>query len=985
MSFHLPNSCIMLADVSGFTNLNEAFSTVEGGAEKVTYHLNQYFTILLNIIEKHGGDCIKFAGDALIVLFKEEEEYEDQVYISRVHHHVKPIAKNQYTCLRAIRCALELGAQPPYRITGVSSFEKVELTLHVAIGYGDICAIHVGGFNGAWEFLLTGSPFKQLSKAIDLSKQGEVVVTKEVWAEVSKHCKGRRVSHSYGCSEIKISSIIHDVKVVSARPLVLPLQLKPIIERYIPKTVTDGLERNIKRWLAELRTASVIFVNIKGLQLNKPRGTPLAVTHDVLGCMQSVVACNQGYLRQFLVDDKGTVLIVVFGVPPFSWEDNGYRSVKTAMELRDSLVHMGITHAVGVASGMVYVGSVGSISRREHSVVGDTVNTAARLSCKAPANSIWIDENTQAEAQRKINMQACGTIKVKGKDKTLRIYQPMGFKIDNCLLRGGAVFGRVAVVKTFMTALADLKEAGIAASAATTATDAKAPPRGAPKSVKRLLWLTGAAGLGKTAILGKFYMLSKDNCDTYYTLGEATAKSLPHHIWGELLSRILGLTKTSPALNRFRILRIITASKSLGHLERYLPLLNLLLPCDYPPTDISTRLMAGHDEESLSLVSHFTGKILLGLVLESVKKPSVWVVDDAHNIDMESLRLLFAIYQQLPNVLMVVASRPDSGAAAVDQTPVNETDFHQVSRTFEAKSRSEAMKIKAMKGERVHANERGCRGRAGKPGRSTGSDTLAMLDPSKLTLAGPASQSQPVSPMRTTDRATTERAAAPPALKLSPNALSTDVKASRKPSLHLNIQKRGSTELWSGSGSTDDSKKRMDGDGMADGDRMADAKGNSKFLAESMASDVSTPVVTLQNAAWSPARSAMNSGRMSSVVMSGIPQLRVMSSLTPKQTRARSHSPLPRASSGGIKRGSQPSKLRHWMSTQATVRKNMLDINEADAALATKVSRRSKSEGPSPLARAASRGRNSILSLFRSGSDTKRRLMGYSPHVRSGR
>lgn len=57
------------ADVSGFTKLNESFSALAGGAEHVTTHLNRYFTTLLDIVERYGGDVVKFAGDALIVLF----------------------------------------------------------------------------------------------------------------------------------------------------------------------------------------------------------------------------------------------------------------------------------------------------------------------------------------------------------------------------------------------------------------------------------------------------------------------------------------------------------------------------------------------------------------------------------------------------------------------------------------------------------------------------------------------------------------------------------------------------------------------------------------------------------------------------------------------------------------------------------------------------------------------------------------------------
>mmetsp|Transcript_7749 Transcript_7749/g.15109 ORF Transcript_7749/g.15109 Transcript_7749/m.15109 type:complete len:1972 (-) Transcript_7749:157-6072(-) len=637
MAFNLPDSCVVLADVSGFTNLNEAFSTVEGGAEKVTYHLNQYFTILLNIIEKHGGDCIKFAGDALIVLFKEEQHYTPQTYISRVHKHVKQIKPNRYTCLRAVGCALELGAQPAYKITGVRGFEKVKLTLHVAIGYGDLQALHVGGHNGMWEFLLTGAPFRQLAKAIDLSKQGDVVVTKEVWQEVQKHCKGTRIS-SYGTSEMKIFAVIHDVDVVGAKPITIPLELQPAIRRYVPRMVLDGLEQGMTRWLAELRQVSVIFVNLKGLLLNRTRNASLERTHEVLNCMQQVVACNQGYLRQFLVDDKGTVLIAVFGVPPFSWEDNGYRAVKTAIELNETLLGLNVTHSIGIASGMVYVGSVGSLSRREHAVVGDTVNSAARLSCKAPANTVWVDEATHRQAERKISMEACGQIKVKGKNNKVTIYRPLGFNVAANLLNGPAVIGRQEVLKICMQELLAVKE----------------------DHAKRMLWVTGPAGVGKTVVMGYIYRLARDNLNTNYTIGEATAVGLPHSIWGQLIERMMGLTDLSPALCRFKIMEAVSQSVELQTLVPYLELLNSLINCEFSPTPPSTKLLeeGKTSPEAMVAISHFTHNMLLELVKVHIgAEPSVWVVDDAHSIDYESLRLLFHVYDALPSVLMIFATR----------------------------------------------------------------------------------------------------------------------------------------------------------------------------------------------------------------------------------------------------------------------------------------------------------------------------------------
>src|SRR5205823_3232081 len=70
-SYTLTNASILIADVSGFTRLNEMLASRDSihAAETLTNHLNKYFSSILDIIDRHNGDCVKFAGDALIVVF----------------------------------------------------------------------------------------------------------------------------------------------------------------------------------------------------------------------------------------------------------------------------------------------------------------------------------------------------------------------------------------------------------------------------------------------------------------------------------------------------------------------------------------------------------------------------------------------------------------------------------------------------------------------------------------------------------------------------------------------------------------------------------------------------------------------------------------------------------------------------------------------------------------------------------------------------
>ena len=65
----------LFADISGFTKLSESFSKKgRTGSEFLAFCLNRYMELLINIIANNGGDVIKFAGDALLVIWPQEKK-----------------------------------------------------------------------------------------------------------------------------------------------------------------------------------------------------------------------------------------------------------------------------------------------------------------------------------------------------------------------------------------------------------------------------------------------------------------------------------------------------------------------------------------------------------------------------------------------------------------------------------------------------------------------------------------------------------------------------------------------------------------------------------------------------------------------------------------------------------------------------------------------------------------------------------------------
>lgn len=173
--------------------------------------------------------------------------------------------------------------------------------------------------------------------------------------------------------------------------------------------------------------------------------------------MQTGICHYEGNIRQFLFDDKGSVLIACFGLPP-SHEDDPVRclnlqdfslilrrAIKTALKIHKELKsELNVDNSIGVTTGRVFCGTVGSEERREYAVVGDTVNLSARLMASAKGKNsgkslltvlgrILCDHVTYTGAYTRIKFNPLPSIMVKGKKKPIRIYEPV--EDDNMVVK----------------------------------------------------------------------------------------------------------------------------------------------------------------------------------------------------------------------------------------------------------------------------------------------------------------------------------------------------------------------------------------------------------------------------------------------------------------------------------------------------------------------------------------------------------------------
>jgi adenylate cyclase len=212
-------------------------------------------------------------------------------------------------------------------------------------------------------------------------------------------------------------------------------QLMGLFERYVsPEVAAEIWERRNEIVLAgEERVATVLFSDIRSFTAmteGKPSQEVLAWLNRYLTAMSEVIKANGGFLNKFIGDG----IMVIYGVPLSGGpQDDACRAAKTAIEMHEKVEELnahlepGQPHlkiGVGLHTGMLTAGNVGSPDRLEYSVIGETVNLASRLESLTKDFRTGIVLSPQTEELVRTNFQtaALGEAEVRGFTGKIPLY-----------------------------------------------------------------------------------------------------------------------------------------------------------------------------------------------------------------------------------------------------------------------------------------------------------------------------------------------------------------------------------------------------------------------------------------------------------------------------------------------------------------------------------------------------------------------------------
>lgn len=409
---------------------------------------------------------------------------------------------------------------------------------------------------------------------------------------------------------------------------------------------------------ADRRPVTLVFADVSGFTGLSERLDPeevRAFQSDLLQEMASVVERYGGFVEKFV----GDAIMAIFGAP-VAHEDDPERALRTALAMHEGMEALnrrwerrlgrGLALHVGVNTGPVVAGNLGSTAAAAYAVTGDTVNTASRLQSAAQPGQILVSQATYRLTQHTFAFEPLGAVALKGKADPLPVYRLVGAMASPASPRGLEAYGLVAPL------VGREDEWGQMLAAFDRAVRGRA----------EVVSLIGEAGVGKSRLLKEFLgRLAARGRLQGTTLRRAACSSLGEKTYGVLAAFLREAYGVAPD-DTLQVVRgkLRAGLQALGADEAetasIAPLLAHLLGLESgqgPGPDA--------EPEQLKRQIFLAARMLFERRLQ--QGPLLLIVDDLHWGDAASIELLRFMADRLADrpLMLLLAYRPTFDARAL--------------------------------------------------------------------------------------------------------------------------------------------------------------------------------------------------------------------------------------------------------------------------------------------------------------------------------
>ncbi|MBN2621615.1 AAA family ATPase [candidate division WOR-3 bacterium] len=616
--YEILDAALLFADISGFTAMSEKLTALgREGSEEVTKIINGYFRPLIDIIIDWGGDIYRFGGDAIFSVFPQQ--------------HILPAGAR---ALYAARQALEYVGKNRSVRTRTGTFK---IDMHVGITRGPVFYKDLKS-----DFFIGGDTAFNLMALVDRASGGEIVVDagvreetenerfrhieKQAWKYLgvkSGYCVPSRPKKTIIGGAIP--SAVVEEKIVDLSAYVPPwlykrLEMKPVFDQ------KDG----------EHRKVAVAFAHFAGIPYDKDPRQAAGQLDKIYEAFTTTISAYDGWLNKIDLYKESARVLVVFGFP-LAHEDCEQRAALFAHDIMNHPVLKGIALRIGLNAGFVFAVPVGSEFRREYTVMGDTVNLAARLAAKAPCQRIIASGPIVDSTYALFHYVSKGKKEFKGKKDRVVIYEQGEKKqLDKKILsrwisESSQLVGRKKELQAFQFVITNVK-----------------------KSTGRICGITGEAGMGKSRLAQEFMaMLEPARFHVLTGACVSYGRSFSYHPWIVLLNEFFGILPSDPpAAQKKKIQQVVKRVNN--KLVDWLPIIGEVLGLPFPESKLTKFLDAKiRKQRFFDIVFDF-------IKYKAQRSPVCILLEDVHWADSVSMELINYIGRNIGEmkVLVLLVYRP---------------------------------------------------------------------------------------------------------------------------------------------------------------------------------------------------------------------------------------------------------------------------------------------------------------------------------------
>ena len=430
---------LVFTDMVGFTSLVERCeSEGQGGTQILLERLNTYFSTMLGICSRSSGDLLEFTGDAMLMQFPADASRRDT--------------------LRAVRAVLRMQrAMSDLDRISVSG-SVLSLAMRAGVHEGTFFVADVGT-PARMEHILLGGSVLRAKRAETFGQAGRVNLTSGARARVGDmfRFEGGTEEHVLVIDDPEKDEL-SDYDVAPPRhrlPKLVCVDRSPegfldsighaltLVEplaAFLPRTVLNlVVEHAAQRTIPpQFTDATVMLVTLIGLSdsidvaPSQDRIDIVSRLSFLIALINAEVEARNGMLRKVTHHLGGPDMLIVFGVPN-AHADDTVRAAEVALRIRE-LVRSStledpsregntVSCRIGLARGLVFAAEIGATrGRRTFNVLGDAVNTAARLMAYAGDDQILMTSAACDAVVDRFHCRSLGASALKGKTEPVSVH-----------------------------------------------------------------------------------------------------------------------------------------------------------------------------------------------------------------------------------------------------------------------------------------------------------------------------------------------------------------------------------------------------------------------------------------------------------------------------------------------------------------------------------------------------------------------------------